>query len=41
VPIERSFYRALQELHRLQAARQGQDVSAPVVVEVTLPTSAA
>ena len=41
VAIERSFYRALHELQRLQAARKGLDVSAPVVVDVDLPTPAA
>lgn len=32
--IERSLYRALHELQRLQAAREGQSVPAPAVVEV-------
>ena len=41
VAIERSFYRALQELQRLQAARQRRDVRGPVVVDVDLPTPAA
>ena len=32
--IERSMYRALHELQRLQATRSGQNVSLPVVVEI-------
>ena len=41
--IERSLYRALHELQRLQAVRQGQVVPAPVALDVTLhpePTGA-
>lgn len=34
--IERSFYRALHELQRLQAVRRGQHVPAPVAVDVTI-----
>ena len=33
--IERSLFRAMHELQRLQAARAGQYVSAPVVVDVS------
>ena len=33
--IERSLYRAIHELQRLQAKRKGDEVSAPVVVDVT------
>ena len=36
--IERSFFRALHELQRLQAARAGADVSVPVAVDVTVDT---
>ena len=32
--LERSLYKALHELQRLQAARQGRPVAAPVVVDV-------
>jgi len=35
--IERSMLRALHELQRLQAARAGEDVPMPVVVDVTGP----
>jgi hypothetical protein len=35
--IERSFYRALHELQRLQAARSGRRVPPPQVVEVNQP----
>lgn len=34
--LERSLYRALHELQRLQAARKGADVAPPAVLEVTL-----
>ena len=34
--IERSMYRALHELQRLQAAREGQEISAPAVIDVTM-----
>ena len=37
--IERSLYRALHELQRLQAARQGRDVAAPAVVDVEVSGS--
>jgi len=37
--IERSLYKALHELQRLQAARQGASVTAPVAVDVTLDGS--
>ena len=40
VAIERSLYRALHELQRLQAARQGRDVAAPAVVDVEVSGSA-
>lgn len=36
--IERSMYRALHELQRLQAERSGQNVTLPVVVEVVEST---
>ena len=36
--LERSMYRALHELQRLQAARQGHAVSAPAVVDVSVST---
>jgi hypothetical protein len=38
--LERSMYRALHELQRLQAARQGHAVSAPGVVDVDVSTAA-
>jgi hypothetical protein len=38
--IERGFYRALHELQRLQAARKGEDVAAPVAVDVDVEASA-
>ena len=38
VAIERSLYRALHELQRLQAARQGRAVAPPAVVDVELAT---
>ena len=41
VAIERSFYQALHELQRLQAARQRRDVGAPALIDVNLPTPAA
>jgi len=34
--IERSMYRALHELQRLQASREGQEIPAPAVVDVTM-----
>ena len=34
--LERSFYKALHELQRLQAARDGQAVPVPTVVDVTV-----
>jgi hypothetical protein len=34
--IERSYYRALHELQRRQLARQGEDVPAPLAVDVTV-----
>jgi hypothetical protein len=37
--IERSFYRALHELQRLQAARSGQPVALPAAVDVTLSSA--
>lgn len=37
--IERSFFKALHELQRLQAARQGGNVSAPVAFDVTISDS--
>jgi hypothetical protein len=37
--IERSFYRALHELQRLQATRQGQAVALPAAVDVTLSSA--
>jgi hypothetical protein len=36
--IERSMYKALHELQRLQAARAGQAVSAPAVLDVSVST---
>ncbi len=33
--IERSLYRAIHELQRLQSARKGESISAPVVIDVT------
>lgn len=36
--IERGFYKALHELQRLQAIRNGQTVPAPVAVDVSFPT---
>lgn len=32
--IERSLFRSLHELQRLQAKRQGQDIAAPVAVDI-------
>ena len=40
VTLERSFYKALHELQRLQAARDGQDVPLPVVVDVSVSDEA-
>ncbi|MFC1783285.1 hypothetical protein ACFL02_06825 [Planctomycetota bacterium] len=37
--IERSLFRTLHELQRLQAARQGRQVSAPLVVDVDVSGS--
>ena len=37
--LERSFYKALHELQRLQAARSGQAVAAPIAVDVDLAVS--
>jgi len=37
--IERSLFRALHELERLQAKRNGKDVQAPTVVDVNLDSS--
>jgi len=34
--IERSMYRALHELQRLQSARSGGEVSVPTAVDVTI-----
>jgi len=34
--LERSFYRTLHELERLQARRQGQAVMPPVVLDVNI-----
>jgi hypothetical protein len=34
--IERSLYRALHELQRLQASREGQEIPAPAVLDVTM-----
>ena len=34
--IERGLYRALHELQRLQATRQGQAVPAPMALDITL-----
>ena len=39
ITLERSLYKALHELQRLQAARQGQDVPAPAAVDVNLNVS--
>ncbi len=39
VAIERSFYRALCELQRLQASRKDRDVGTPAVIDVQ-PTPA-
>jgi hypothetical protein len=36
--IERGFYKALHELQRLQAIRNGQTVPAPLAVDVSFPT---
>ena len=38
--IERSLYRALHELQRLQAARAGQEVSAPAVADIDVAIKA-
>ena len=38
VTIERSLYRALHELQRLQAARQGRETPPPAVIDVTVST---
>lgn len=40
VTLERSLYKALHELQRLQAARDGQAVPVPVVVDVTVTNEA-
>ena len=40
VMLERSFYKALHELQRLQAARDGQAVPLPVVVDVSVSDEA-
>ena len=37
--IERGLYKALHELQRLQAARNGQVVPLPAAVDVSFPTS--
>ena len=37
--IERGLYKALNELQRLQAVREGDDVPAPVAVDVDLTVS--
>ena len=37
--IERSFFRALHELQRLQAARRGQEVRVPDVVDINVDGS--
>jgi hypothetical protein len=37
--LERSLYRALHELQRLQAARSGQSVAPPAAVDVTLSSA--
>ena len=37
--IERSLFRALHELERLQAKRNGKDVQVPAVVDVNLDSS--
>jgi hypothetical protein len=39
VSIERSFYNALHELQRLQAARAGQRVAPPVAIDVNVTAS--
>lgn len=39
VAIERSLYKALHELQRLQAARADQAVRAPAVLDVNVSTS--
>ena len=39
VTLERSLYKALHELQRLQAARDGQAVPLPVVVDVDVSVS--
>ena len=36
--IERGFYKALHELQRLQAIRNGQDVPPPAALDVSFPT---
>jgi len=41
VTLERSLYKALHELQRLQAARDGQAVPLPVVVDVSISDEAA
>ena len=40
VTLERSLYKALHELQRLQAARDGQVVPLPVVVDVSVSDEA-
>ena len=40
VMLERSFYKAVHELQRLQAARDGQAVPLPVVVDVSVSDEA-
>ena len=40
VTLERSFYKALHELQRLQAARDGQAVPLPVLVDVSVSDEA-
>ena len=40
VGIERSLFRSLHELQRLQATRQGREVDAPRVIDVTVSTPA-
>jgi hypothetical protein len=37
--LEKSIYKALHELERLQAKRNGQDVPLPVMVEVSMDSS--
>ncbi len=39
VTLERSFYKALHELQRLQAAREGQAVPLPEAVDVAVSVS--